>query len=174
MEASHPLDLQLLRRGLARKLIVQTLGETIFFSILQPFLTERYFSSCRSDLSEKSFQEASRRDIRASTTYTQGLRNISTVSGPGGRQIKSSNTTTSQFNRSLPNMTAALPKANKFYPIHLLLTSNYRLPNDVDRCNLERHLNDTDFELVFEMPRSDFYRLPLWKRSDLKKRVKLF
>ena len=136
-------------------------------------LTERYFSSCRSDLSEKSFQEA-RRDIRASTTYTQGLRNISTVSGPGGRQIKSSNTTTSQFNRSLPNMTAALPKANKFYPIHLLLTSNYRLPNDVDRCNLERHLNDTDFELVFELPRSDFYRLPLWKRSDLKKRVKLF
>jgi len=44
----------------------------------------------------------------------------------------------------------------------------------VDRCNLERHLNDTDFELVFELPRSDFYRLPLWKRSDLKKRVKLF
>ena len=172
MEASHPLALQLLRRGLARKLIVQTLGETIFFSILQPFVTERYFSSCRSDLSEKSFQEA-RRDIRASTTYTQGLRNISTVSGPGGRGNSSSNST-SQFNRSLPNMAAALPKANKFYPIHLLLTSNYRLPNDVDRCNLERHLNDTDFELVFEMPRSDFYRLPLWKRSDLKKRVKLF
>ena len=138
-----------------------------------PSLTEGYFSSCRSDLSEKSFQEA-RRDIRASTTYTQGLRNISTVSGPGGRQTTSSTSSTSQFNRSLPNMAAALPKANKFYPIHLLLTSNYRLPNDVDRCNLERHLNDTDFELVFELPRSDFYRLPLWKRSDLKKRVKLF
>ena len=39
----------------------------------------------------------------------------------------------SHMNRSLPNMNAALPKAPKIYPIHLLLTSNYRLPNDVDR-----------------------------------------
>ena len=30
-------------------------------------------------------------------------------------------------------MSAALPKAPKIYPIHLLMTSNYRLPNDVDR-----------------------------------------
>lgn len=90
-------------------------------------------------------------------------------------------------------MSAALPKAPKIYPIHLLMTTNYRLPNDVDRykssfvflkylnysfvsyrCNLERHLSDADFELVFEVNRSDFYRLPLWRRSDMKKRVKLF
>ena len=37
------------------------------------------------------------------------------------------------MDRSLPNMSAALPKAPKIYPIHLLMTSNYRLPNDVDR-----------------------------------------
>ena len=30
-------------------------------------------------------------------------------------------------------MSAALPKAPKIYPIHLLMTTNYRLPNDVDR-----------------------------------------
>ena len=99
-------------------------------------------------MSEKSF-----RDIRASTTYSQGLRNFSTVDHSASRTA-----TTSSFNKSLPNMTAALPKDSKLYPIHLLLTSNYRLPNDVDRCNLERHLSDTDFELVFEMQRSDFYR----------------
>ena len=104
-------------------------------------------------MSEKSFHDASKRDIRASTTYTQGLRSISTV-----QQARTRNNTTNNFNKSLPNMTTALPKAPKFYPIHLLLTSNYRLPNDVDRCNLERHLSDADFELVFEMPRSDFYR----------------
>ena len=42
------------------------------------------------------------------------------------------------------------------------------------RCNLERHLNDVDFELVFELTREEFYRLPLWRRTDLKKRVRLF
>jgi hypothetical protein len=78
------------------------------------------------------------------------------------------------MNRSLPNMAASMSKAPKIYPIHLLMTSNYRLPNDADRCNLERHLDDPDFQLVFEMTRPEFYRLPQWKRNDLKKRVKLF
>lgn len=41
--------------------------------------------------------------------------------------------TSLSLDRSLPNMSAALPKAPKIYPIHLLMTSNYRLPNDVDR-----------------------------------------
>lgn len=46
--------------------------------------------------------------------------------------------------RSLPNMSAALAAqqaANneppKIYPAHLLFTTNYRLPADVDRCQLE-------------------------------------
>jgi hypothetical protein len=34
------------------------------------------------------------------------------------------------------------------YPLHLLLTTNYRLPADVDRNNLERHLTDADFDQV--------------------------
>ena len=151
--------------------------------------------SSRSDLSERSFHhDANRRDLRASTTYTQGLVSgrVSTTSTtadpPSGRSYNHH----SHFNRSLPNMTAALPKAPKIYPIHLLLTSNYRLPNDVDRwdmnckssckfkylhisrCNLERHLSDADFELIFEVNRGDFYRLPQWRRNDMKKRVKLF
>ena len=32
--------------------------------------------------------------------------------------------------------------------------STIRLPNDVDRCNLERHLSDNDFELIFECTRN--------------------
>lgn len=36
----------------------------------------------------------------------------------------------------------------KIYPYHLLLITNYRLPADVDRCNLERHLSDAEFEAI--------------------------
>lgn len=144
------------------------------FTAFEAGLGEKTYStdfSSRSDLSERSYPDGGRgRDLRSSTTYTQGLRHVSTVEPPRPRPYN----THSHINRSLPNMTAALPKAPKIYPIHLLLTSNYRLPNDVDRCNLERHLSDADFEMVFEVNRADFYRLPQWRRSDLKKRVKLF
>ena len=107
----------------------------------------------------------SRRDIKSSTTYTQGLKSA-TKEEESGRS--------SYMNRSLPNMSACMQKAPKVYPIHLLLTSNYRLPKDVDRCNLENHLSETDFELVFEQTRAEFYLLPQWRRNELKKRVKLF
>lgn len=84
------------------------------------------------------------------------------------------------------------------YPYHLLMINNYRLPPgkqsnspiskivkkidklktfyfiDVDRCHLERHLQNTEFEQLFGMNRMDFYRLPEWRRNELKKRVKLF
>lgn len=75
-----------------------------------------------------------------------------------------------------------------------------RLPSDVDRDHLEvykilfpffplsiyqkfpidflvffqRHLSDNEFYTLFQMNRSDFYRLPEWRRVDLKKRFKLF
>ena len=45
---------------------------------------------------------------------------------------------------------------------------------DVDRCHLERHLENSEFERILGMNRMDFYRLPEWKRNELKKRVKLF
>ena len=67
-----------------------------------------------------------------------------------------------------------LPQAANVYPLHLLLTSNYRLPGDVDRCNLERHLTDVEFEGIFGVLREEFYRLPYWKRCDLKRRSFLF
>lgn len=106
--------------------------------------------------------------------------------------------------RSLPNMSAAALAAQqaisneppKIYPAHLLFTSNYRLPADVDRCQLEvnyltclfletcsllifvfmiqRHLSDAEFEAIFQLTRSEFYRIPIWKRNELKKRCRLF
>lgn len=84
--------------------------------------------------------------------------------------------------RSLPNMSAAALAAQqaisneppKIYPAHLLFTSNYRLPADVDRCQLERHLSDVEFEAIFQLTRSEFYRIPIWKRNELKKRCRLF
>ena len=67
-----------------------------------------------------------------------------------------------------------LPQAPNVYPLHLLLTTNYRLPGDVDRCNLERHLTDAEFEAIFKCLRDEFYRLPYWKRCELKRKFNLF
>ena len=38
--------------------------------------------------------------------------------------------------RSLPNMATVLPKAPKIYPIHLLLTNNYRNTHHNSRMNV--------------------------------------
>ncbi|CAF1193090.1 unnamed protein product [Rotaria sordida] len=56
----------------------------------------------------------------------------------------------------------------------LKVMSKKRLPSDVDRDRLERHLSDNEFHTLFQMTRTDFYRLPEWRRIDLKKRFKLF
>ena len=65
--------------------------------------------------------------------------------------------TTPKLNRSLPEMpgphrdsiTSFTMTSPNVYPLHLLLTTNYRLPIDVDRNNLEKHLTDADFDHVF-------------------------
>ncbi|XP_063746174.1 dematin [Eleginops maclovinus] len=49
-----------------------------------------------------------------------------------------------------------------------------RLPPGVDRTRLERHLAPEVFQQIFGMEISDFDRLSLWKRNDLKKKAKLF
>ncbi|XP_037952792.1 actin-binding LIM protein 3 isoform X3 [Teleopsis dalmanni] len=78
--------------------------------------------------------------------------------------------------RSLPNMAHSMlvHEPAKIYPYHLLIITNYRLPSDVDRCNLERHLSDVEFEHVLQCTRAEFYRLPQWRRNELKRRAKLF
>ncbi|CAH1708510.1 actin-binding LIM protein 1 isoform X5 [Aphis gossypii] len=97
-------------------------------------------------------------EIPASSTFTGSLRYVTNI------------------HRSLPNMSSSHHSSEppKIYPYHLLLITNYRLPSDVDRCNLDRHLSPTEFEAVFQMSQAEFYQLPKWRRNELKRRARLF
>uniref|UniRef100_A0A2K6SAT2 Actin-binding LIM protein 2 n=1 Tax=Saimiri boliviensis boliviensis TaxID=39432 RepID=A0A2K6SAT2_SAIBB len=63
------------------------------------------------------------------------------------------------------------------YPYDTLIVTNrirVKLPKDVDRTRLERHLSPEEFQDVFGMSMEEFDRLALWKRNDLKKKALLF
>nr|XP_054587069.1 actin-binding LIM protein 3 isoform X2 [Nothobranchius furzeri] len=65
----------------------------------------------------------------------------------------------------------------KIYPYETLVVSvrgQQRLPADVDRARLERHLSPEEFYRVFGMSMSVFDRLAQWKKNELKKQVRLF
>ncbi|XP_021561913.1 actin-binding LIM protein 2 isoform X5 [Carlito syrichta] len=65
----------------------------------------------------------------------------------------------------------------KIYPYDTLIVTNrirVKLPKDVDRTRLERHLSPEEFQEVFGMNMEEFDRLALWKRNDLKKKALLF
>nr|KAF6498741.1 actin binding LIM protein family member 2 [Molossus molossus] len=65
----------------------------------------------------------------------------------------------------------------KVYPYDSLIVTNrirVKLPKDVDRTRLERHLSPEEFQEVFGMSMEEFDRLALWKRNDLKKKALLF
>nr|XP_046267063.1 actin-binding LIM protein 3-like isoform X1 [Scatophagus argus] len=65
----------------------------------------------------------------------------------------------------------------KIYPYEALIVSvrgQQRLPSDVDRARLERHLSPEEFYRVFGLSMSAFDRLPQWKKNELKKQVRLF
>uniref|UniRef100_A0AAV2KPR1 HP domain-containing protein n=1 Tax=Knipowitschia caucasica TaxID=637954 RepID=A0AAV2KPR1_KNICA len=67
--------------------------------------------------------------------------------------------------------------AQKIYPYEVLAVTHrvkVKLPRDVDRTRLERHLSPEDFMQVFSMTLDQFDRLALWKRTDLKKKARLF
>ncbi|KAI4479783.1 hypothetical protein M0804_010833 [Polistes exclamans] len=140
------------------------------------------FSSGKSDISTGSITDVDRRALvcttapyysrrismndggilPSSTTYTGGLGSV--VGSHGGHHVR----------RSLPDMGAAPTEPPKLYPYHLLVITNYRLPADVDRCNLERHLSDAEFEAILQCTRAEFYRLPQWRRNEIKRRARLF
>nr|XP_040035360.1 actin-binding LIM protein 1a isoform X7 [Gasterosteus aculeatus aculeatus] len=63
------------------------------------------------------------------------------------------------------------------YPYEMLMITSRgraKLPRDVDRTRLERHLAPEMFFDIFGMEMKEFDRLPLWKRNDMKKKAKLF
>ncbi|MGH0126612.1 UNVERIFIED_CONTAM: hypothetical protein FKN15_016524 [Acipenser sinensis] len=66
---------------------------------------------------------------------------------------------------------------HKVYPYEVLAVTNrvrFKLPKDVDRTRLERHLSPEEFGRVFRMTIEEFDRLALWKKNDLKKKARLF
>ncbi|XP_042559255.1 actin-binding LIM protein 1 isoform X23 [Clupea harengus] len=73
---------------------------------------------------------------------------------------------------SMPNMLE-----HKVYPYEMLTVTNRgrpKLPRDLDRTRMERHLSPEVFFDIFGMEIHEFDRLPLWKRNDMKKKAKLF
>ncbi|XP_024141524.1 actin-binding LIM protein 1 isoform X3 [Oryzias melastigma] len=65
----------------------------------------------------------------------------------------------------------------KVYPFEMLTVANrgrVKLPKDVDRTRLERHLSPDSFFEIFGMSIQEFDRLPLWKRNDMKRKANLF
>ncbi|XP_062415963.1 actin-binding LIM protein 1-like [Pungitius pungitius] len=73
---------------------------------------------------------------------------------------------------SMPNLSEP-----KLYPYELLAVSRrgrVKLPSDVDRTRLERHLSPQAFFEIFNMGLQEFDVLPLWKRNNMKKRANLF
>uniref|UniRef100_H2TIW5 Actin-binding LIM protein 2 n=1 Tax=Takifugu rubripes TaxID=31033 RepID=H2TIW5_TAKRU len=68
-------------------------------------------------------------------------------------------------------------RACQIYPYELLAVTHrvkVKLPRDVDRTRLERHLSPGDFQKVFGMTLEQFDRLALWKKNDMKKAARLF
>ncbi|KAM9715498.1 actin-binding LIM protein 1-like isoform 7-T7 [Menidia menidia] len=73
---------------------------------------------------------------------------------------------------SMPNLLEP-----KVYPYEVLAVTNRertKLPKDVDRTRLERHLSPGSFFKIFGMNIQAFDRLPLWKQNDMKKKANLF
>ncbi|XP_055756390.1 actin-binding LIM protein 2-like isoform X2 [Salvelinus fontinalis] len=65
----------------------------------------------------------------------------------------------------------------KVYPYEVLAVTHrvrVKLPRDVDRTRLERHLTPGDFQHVFGMTLDQFDRMALWKKNDMKKKARLF
>ncbi|XP_047673383.1 actin-binding LIM protein 2 isoform X7 [Tachysurus fulvidraco] len=65
----------------------------------------------------------------------------------------------------------------KVYPYDMLAVTHrvrVKLPRDIDRTRLERHLSPEEFFQVFGMTIAQFDRLALWKKNDLKKKACLF
>ncbi|XP_024916349.1 actin-binding LIM protein 1 isoform X8 [Cynoglossus semilaevis] len=110
-----------------------------------------------------------------STDFTQ-YNSYSDMYGRGKefQHIKDGRAALTRMDRgvSMPNMLEP-----KVYPYEMLMITSRgrtKLPRDVDRTRLERHLAPETFYDIFGMEIQEFDRLPLWKRNDMKKKAKLF
>lgn len=49
-----------------------------------------------------------------------------------------------------------------------------KLPKGCDTKHLERYLNETNFEQIFQCSKEEYEKLPRWKQISLKKAANLF
>jgi actin-binding LIM protein len=109
-------------------------------------------------------------DGTMSSHFSDHSLNTSTLPSQGGYRSHVGGDMRTTLRTSLPDMS----KPVKTYALSELQTSNKKLPEDVDRQHLERHLGREEFEELFEMTPIEFYKLPEWKRINLKRKAKLF
>jgi len=114
-------------------------------------------------------QEYSNYDTTISSHYSDHSLNTSTMQ-PSSQGFRVGGDMRTTLRTSLPDMN----KPVNTYSLEQLMTSNKLLPEDVDRQHLERHLARDEFEKLFEMTPIEFYKLPEWKRINLKRKHKLF
>lgn len=113
-------------------------------------------------------------DTTRSSMYSTGTLTsagtAATMGGGGSHVYQMPSHGAAQLRSSLPDMS----KPPKIYTYEELTTANKKLPEDIDRCHLERHLAKEEFDKLFHMTPIEFYKLPDWKRINLKRKLKLF
>ncbi|VDM34807.1 unnamed protein product [Hydatigera taeniaeformis] len=70
------------------------------------------------------------------------------------------------FDTSLLGSTPSYPS--------VVCSTPYTMSVKLEGSSAKMYLSDSEFEKVFQLSRVAFYRLPEWKRNDLKRRVDLF
>uniref|UniRef100_A0A3B1JL09 Actin-binding LIM protein 2 n=1 Tax=Astyanax mexicanus TaxID=7994 RepID=A0A3B1JL09_ASTMX len=90
----------------------------------------------------------------------------------------SSNSSLGGYGRYTPSRSPqTYSRPGTAYPYEMLAVTHrarVKLPRDVDRTRLERHLSPEEFFQVFGMTLEQFDRLALWKKNDMKKKARLF
>ncbi|XP_045690032.1 actin-binding LIM protein 2 isoform X18 [Phyllostomus hastatus] len=131
-------------------------------------------ASRRLDGEDGSFDQDNRK--KASWLILQGEVGTRTNSpDPDCRSLSHSSGADREALQAIPG--DAFYSQYKVYPYDALIVTNrirVKLPKDVDRTRLERHLSPEEFQEVFGMSVEEFDRLALWKRNDLKKKALLF
>ncbi|KAI1716959.1 villin headpiece domain-containing protein [Ditylenchus destructor] len=107
-------------------------------------------------------------DTTISTHFSDHSLNTFTL--PSGKSSRVGGDIRTNLRTSLPDMS----KPVNIYSLEKVQTTNKNMPDDVDRQHLERHLGREDFENIFKMTPIEFYKLPEWKRIQLKRKQHLF
>lgn len=77
------------------------------------------------------------------------------------------------YRRSVPSL-FKVEEPPKIYTYEQLKQFVGKLPPDVSKETIEQHLTQDEFETVFAMSQEEYYRLPEWKRNDMKTRIGLY